>query len=230
MKIDKPDALRGILKAASALLLDFDGPICSIFSSFPSIMVADILRSIARDRGYTDLPISIQMTKDPFTIFRHSAILDEELARALEEAMTECELRAVETADETAGSRELIYEWNKSKRPIFVVSNNSVKSISKYLDIHELTTFITGISARTSHNPSTLKPNPHLVRAALQHLQISPSEAIFVGDSDTDSTAGIEAGVRNIGYANKPHKKAMFELVKVDAIVNDMTLLAAAAR
>ncbi|GAA4568130.1 hypothetical protein GCM10023176_21930 [Micromonospora coerulea] len=62
---------------------------------------------------------------------------------------------------------------------------------------------------------------------ALQALNARPSAAVLVGDSTTDIEAAHAAGVPCIRYANKPGRAERLAAAGADAIVTDMSHLAA---
>jgi len=57
--------------------------------------------------------------------------------------------------------------------------------------------------------PQRMKPNPESVLRAVRQLNGRPGECVLVGDSVTDIEAARRAGVRSIGFANKPSKYLM---------------------
>jgi phosphoglycolate phosphatase-like HAD superfamily hydrolase len=98
--------------------------------------------------------------------------------------------------------------------------------VCAYLRAHDLTSYITGVSARTTADPTRLKPNTFLLDQAVEHLGAAPGECVMVGDSTTDVEAANSAWVPSIAYANKPGKRERFEALLLDAIIKDMTELA----
>jgi phosphoglycolate phosphatase-like HAD superfamily hydrolase len=68
-----------------------------------------------------------------------------------------------------------------------------------------------------------MKPNPAPIHQALDILGLSSADALLVGDSPSDIQACKAAGVRSIGYANKPHKWT--SLADADTAIGDMTEL-----
>jgi phosphoglycolate phosphatase-like HAD superfamily hydrolase len=82
------------------------------------------------------------------------------------------------------------------------------------------------VSARTTADPTRLKPNTFLLDQAVEHLCAAPGECVMVGDSTADVKAAQSAWVPSIAYANKPGKRERFEVLKPDAIIEDMTELA----
>ncbi len=138
-----------ILVHARALMLDFDGPICSVFAGIPASTVANQLRDVLADGGHTDLPEAVATSADPFDVFRYAATLGEEEARYVEAAFAAHDVEAISSAAPTDGAHELIEAWHESGRPLAVVSNNGVPAISTYLDFYSLRSSINYISART---------------------------------------------------------------------------------
>ncbi|WP_410666971.1 HAD family hydrolase [Amycolatopsis sp. cmx-4-68] len=216
-----------LLADAHALLLDFDGPVCSVFAGSPASMVADQLRGVLADGGHTDLPEAIATSTDPFDVFQYAATLGEDEARYVEAAFSAHEVEAIPTATPTLGAHELIVAWHQSGRPLAIVSNNGVPAISAYLDLYDLRTSIDFVSARDGSNAALLKPSPYLLHQAVTALDVAPGESVFLGDSTSDIEAAQAAGVRSIGYANKPDKDSRLTAAGADAITEVLTGLAA---
>ncbi|MEU0793838.1 HAD-IA family hydrolase [Amycolatopsis sp. NPDC005961] len=212
-----------ILNEASALLLDFDGPVCSVFAGIPASTVADQLRGVLADGGYTDLPKAVADSADPFDVLKYAASLGEDESRYVEAAFAAHEVEAIASATPTTGAHELIEAWHESNRPLAIVSNNGEPAISAYLDLHNLRTSINFVSARTRTNVAQLKPSPHLLDQAVAALDITPGRSVFIGDSTSDIEAAQAAGIRSIGYANKPGKRSSFGSVGADAIIHALT-------
>lgn len=213
---------KDVLAHASALLLDFDGPVCSVFAGVPAATVADQLRDILADGGHVNLPENIATSADPFDIFRYAASLGEEEARHVEAAFTAHEVEAICTSNPTDGAHDLIEAWHTSGRPLAIVSNNSAAAITAYLDLYDLHASVDCISARTSPDASLLKPNPYLLNQAAVTLATSPDECAFIGDSVSDIEAARAAGVRSIGYANKPGKTIQMINARADTILTHL--------
>ena len=91
--------LDSILAGTRHLLLDFDGPICSIFAGLPAATVADRLRKLFENQA--QMPDDIASTPDPFAVFAYAATVSADLAARVETEMTDLELAAVATAAPT---------------------------------------------------------------------------------------------------------------------------------
>jgi phosphoglycolate phosphatase len=209
-----------VLSQAHALLLDFDGPVCSIFAGIPAPIVAGQLRQVLADGGHSDLPGSVEKSEDPFDVLRYATTLGDEEASYVESAFTAHEVEAVASAVPTDGTHDLIRSWVNSGRPIAVVSNNSTAAVSAYLDLYNIRSFVGVISARTGPDISKLKPSPFLIRRAITDLKVDSRACVLIGDSQTDIIAARAAAVWSIGYANKPGK--LEKLSSADAITQTM--------
>ncbi|WP_328606261.1 HAD-IA family hydrolase [Amycolatopsis sp. NBC_00345] len=211
-----------LLAQARVLLLDFDGPVCSVFAGIPASVVADQLRGILADGGHVELPENVATSADPFDVLRHAAALGPDEARYVEAAFTAHEVEAIPTAAPAHGAHGLIEAWHASGRPLAIVSNNSAAAISVYLDLYNLRPAVDTVSARTGSDVALLKPSPHLLRQAITMLDVTPADCVFVGDSMSDIEAAHAAGVPALGYANKPGKHARFVAAGADAITETL--------
>jgi phosphoglycolate phosphatase len=212
-----PTTLRHILTRTTALLLDFDGPVCSVFAGLSAHTVVTQLCLVLADGGYGDPPVEIEKSDDPFQVLTYAANLGDAEARYVNAAFTAHE--AVATAEPTPGTHDLIRAWSATGRPLAIVSNNSTIAIHAYLDLHDLRPHVTHVSARTSPDPALLKPHPHLLTTALTALNVPAAAATFLGDSVTDIEAARAAHTMSIGYANKPGKKAELMTAGADTVI-----------
>ena len=215
-------ALGAIIARTRYLLLDFDGPICSIFAGLPAPTVAEKLRKLLPG----ELPEEIANSPDPIEVFKYSATVSDEMAARVEAEMADLEVAAVPTADPTPYTHQVIASALESGRVVGVVSNNSPRAVNAYLDRHGLSDGIALIVARTGHDPALLKPNPHLINEAIRGLDAAPAESALVGDSLTDIEAAHSAGVASIGYANKLGKRERMKQLQAGAVITSMADLA----
>jgi hypothetical protein len=143
------------------VLLDFDGPICSVFAGIPAPTVASRLTKILFSAGVAP-PAEIIETDDPFDVLRYATTHTPELAADIETVFRAEELAAIASAAPTPGAAETIHACHDTSRPVAIVSNNSEPAISAYLTTHNLTDHIACISTRTHTDIARLKPHPHL--------------------------------------------------------------------
>ena len=220
--------IRQVLKQVRLLILDFDGPVCSVFSKLPGATIAERLRQVLLLGGVKKIPTSVEQSDDPFCVFRYAASIGEILGNAVENALTQQEIEAVSSARPTPGAVDLIHSWHRSGRDVSIASNNSLACVDLYVEEHGLRPYLSAVHGRRSWDPSELKPSPYLLRKAMEESGIAGEYALFIGDSLSDIFAAKEAQITSCGLANKSGKMEVFEMAKADIIVPDMqTLLAA---
>ncbi|KAA2266179.1 HAD hydrolase-like protein [Solihabitans fulvus] len=223
--VDDSESLRRILANTDALLLDFDGPVGSVFAGLPAPTVADHLRDILAQGGYSELPPDVAKAGDPFDVFRYAAELGPDEAHYVEAALRAHEVEAMSTAAPTPGAHDLIRAWHATGRQLAIVSNNSTASVKTYLHRHKLITYFGAISARNSSGPALLKPATYLLDQVTRAISVPAQRSTLVGDSLNDLFAAKAAGALAIGYANKPGKSALFADAGADAITTSMVNL-----
>ena len=218
-------ALDDILNQARHLLIDFDGPICSLFAGTPTAPIADRLREAITQQG-VHLPPSIEGTGNWFEIFTFAASVSADLAARIESELTELECAAVATAAPTPHVNDVISACRDSARSVAVISNNSEKAVRAYLAAHDLDSQIDLIAARTSCDPALLKPSPYLIERAASKLGISASACVVVGDSLADVESARRAGALSIGYARTSADLECLTAAGADATILSMADLA----
>jgi HAD superfamily hydrolase (TIGR01509 family) len=222
------DALRRVLDATGPLLLDFDGPICSIFSRFPANALAGRLRDILTAHG-VDVPGDLAGEHDPLEVLRWTGRLGrDELTRMVEDTLSAAELEAARLAAPTLYAREVIVAGAQAGRPIAIVSNNSPAAVRAYLDAHRLSVHIGPVIGRAYGQPHRMKPSPEPILTAVSALGAAPRSCALVGDSASDIEAARAAGVRSIAYVNKPGKAERLRATEPDATIESMAELAIA--
>lgn len=220
--------LARMLADSAALLLDFDGPVCSVFAGFPAPAVVEQLCVVIADGGFGELPPEIEKSEDPFDVLNYAATLGETEARFVNAAFAAHEAEAITTATPTPGAHDFLRRWSTTGRPLAIVSNNSSLAIEAYLDLHSLRPYVAHISARSEPDPVLLKPSPYLLNNAFAALGIGPNDAVMVGDSTTDMGAARAAATHAIGYANKPGKARRLTEAGAEYVIAQMVELTAA--
>lgn len=219
--------LEDIAASTRHLLLDFDGPVCSVFAGIPAPQVAKQLRDTLTVAGFK-LPDDAQDQDDPLEVFRIAARIGTDAAMCAQQLLTAFETRAIPTAEPTRGSADLIITAQRTGRTVTIVSNNSGAAIAAYLADHRLTGYIRAIVARDDHDPERMKPSPYRVREAVSLLDADNAECAFIGDTISDVMAGHLAGVTVIGYANKPGKADAQDQAQAAAVTSDLGSITAA--
>ncbi|MGA4683568.1 HAD family hydrolase [Micromonospora sp. AB353] len=221
-------SLEQLCRDVRALLLDFDGPVCSIFANYPAPRVAREILDLLVSQGFA-LTKDLAGESDPLEVLRHTgSSTDYELTRLVEDALIEAEVNAASTAEPTAYGREVIVAARQLHLPIAVVSNNSPQAVDAYLREHRLSQHVVKTVGRAYADPLRMKPNPAPIVDAAASLGVVPALCVLVGDSLSDIEGAKAAGARVIGYANKPAKVAAFQEAGADAVVTSMRQIAQA--
>lgn len=218
-----------IFASSTYVLLDFDGPVCSLFAGMQASSVAAELQALIADQRVTRAAELVGTTpeKDPLLVLRRSADTAVDV-RAIEKALRAAEVRAAYSAAPTAGARDFLAACKGADRPVTIVSNNSADSVAAYVEREDLSQYVAHIVGRDPDDPGRMKPDPYLVERALSIDGTSTDDAVLIGDSPSDVAAAQAVGVRVIGYANKPGKADRLARAGAEAIVTSMRLLAEA--
>lgn len=211
-----------IMARTRYLLLDFDGPVCSLFAGLTAPAVAGRLRKLFPAGR---LPAEILSSPDPFAVFAYSATVSPELAKRVEAELTDLEVAATVTAEPAPHVHEVIAACRETGRTIALVSNNSARAVTAYLERHGLSGGIAQVAARTSPDPALLKPSPHLIGKAIGALNADPAASAFVGDALTDIEAACRAGIASIGYASEPGSHERMTRAGAGAVITSMAEL-----
>ncbi|WBC12964.1 HAD family phosphatase [Micromonospora sp. WMMA1998] len=215
-----------LLGEVGAVLLDFDGPVCSIFAGYPAPQVAAELVDVLRRCG-VDVPPDLASEPDPLEVLRRTgATGDQGVTRAVEAALCAAERRAVETAEPTPYGREAVVAARQAGLPVAMVSNNSAGAVDAYLSARRLAAHVSLVVGRAYADPARMKPNPAPILEAVQALAEPPHRCLLVGDSMSDIEGARAAGTRVIGYANRPAKLAAFQAAGADVVITSMGELA----
>ena len=217
-------AVPRVLAVAEAVLLDFDGPVCSVFAGHPAPRIARQLLRLVTDAGVRLAPGNLD-ARDPLAVLRAVQDRCPHLVPLVDDALTDAERVAVRTARPTPGGRELLLACRREGRPVVVVSNNSADGVLAYLRAHDLDGLVRRVLGRPVHRPDLMKPHPAMVTAALDHLGIDPGRAVLVGDSVTDVEVARTCGVPSIGFANRPAKALALAQAGADLVIECMTRL-----
>ncbi|MFI9010142.1 HAD family hydrolase [Actinosynnema sp. NPDC053489] len=213
-----------VLDQAKAVFFDFDGPICSVFAGYPADQIAfDLIDLLQRQSAIFTPPIGDKT--DPMDVLRWTGIHKRDSLVAVEEYLVAAEGKAVESAEPTPFAIQAMRRIIDSGRPVAVVSNNSALAIRKYLVTHGIDSIISFISGRVHAQPALMKPNPFSLTLAANRLGISSTDAVLIGDTVTDIEASHAAGVKSIGYANKPGKRESLSRAGADAVIDSMAVL-----
>lgn len=211
-------SVEDVVRNRRYLLLDFDGPVCSVFSGLSS---RDAVAMLLREFDHP-VPQHVSDSTDPFDVLHYAAELSPAAASAVERSLTAIECTAIRSARPTSSADAVMTRAVENGLHVAIVSNNSVAAVTEYLERQRLSQLVSYVSARTGGEVRQLKPSPYLLEMACKQLQAAPAECLFVGDSVTDITAGDAADIATIAYANRPEKVGRFAPLQPAAIITDM--------
>ncbi|WP_210592559.1 HAD family hydrolase [Streptomyces sp. GESEQ-35] len=212
VEVDEASEVRSLLDGVRGVLFDFDGPVCRLFPNGSSRRVADEVRTLVSEAGADGLLTAAEeRDKDPHAVLRavHRAGWDDtDLVGTLEETVTEGELYAARQKPElTPDAGRLIRRLAERGLGLAVVTNNSARAASYYLDSKKLRGCFTAVHGRT-RDIDRMKPDPDVVNRALDSLGLFSHEALMIGDSRVDAEAAEKAGVLFVGYGRNKRKEA----------------------
>ncbi len=193
-----------MVRGARYVLFDFDGPICRLFAGRPADAIARQQQEwlAARGRkgtGSTDPHrMLMQVAAQPGT---------DDLVPDLERHLTQQEVRAAASAWPTPYADALIRTWHAVGARLAVTTNNSAEAARSYLRGRDLLAcFEPHVYGRTAEALDRIKPDPYLLKCALDAMEAAPADAVMVGDAPTDLAAARAVGVPFLGYARNERK------------------------
>ncbi|KJS56299.1 hypothetical protein VM98_07725 [Streptomyces rubellomurinus subsp. indigoferus] len=223
--IATPRQLADVLRPVKHVLLDFDGPVCSVFAGLPAPEVAHrLLRGLLA--AGEQAPAGAEGESDPLALLRLVSDARPDLAASADAELAALETEAVRAARPTLGGESVLRACARSGRLVSVVSNNAGVAIQTYLAGHGLSGYVAGVFGRAPGDPSSMKPNPRLLLEAMEAANTGPEHCIFIGDAARDVEAGEAAGIPTIGYANKPGKDLKLATAGAVVIVDLMESIA----
>ncbi|MFB7946321.1 HAD family hydrolase [Kitasatospora phosalacinea] len=215
--------LADLLRPVKHVLLDFDGPVCSVFAGFPAPDVAQSLQEGLEALGWK-MPEQDRVETDPLALLRLVAEYRPDLVSPADRRLALLETGAVQSGRPNPGGEAVLRACAESGRAVSIVSNNATAAIESYLSAHGLRRYVARTVGRTPGDPTSMKPSPRLLLEAMGGGDTQ--DFVFVGDAARDVEAGIAAGVGTIGYANKPGKRERLEAAGALVVVDSMNFIA----
>jgi HAD superfamily hydrolase (TIGR01549 family) len=216
---------QNVIRRCRAVLLDFDGPVCSAFAGYPAHQVARDMLSRSREAGVA-ISAEAGTETDPMEVLRYLFEVASERQPESERMLREAEVLSVKEAAPTSGAVDFMEACKETGRSLVVVSNNSPEAVAAFLEKHGLADLVGGVFGRSRVSPELMKPHPHLLELALKGLPASADDCLMVGDSVTDIEVAKMVGVPVVGYANRPGKAELFRSLESDTVTEDMGVLA----
>jgi HAD superfamily hydrolase (TIGR01509 family) len=210
-----------LVAQARAVLLDFDGPICSVFAGYPAVRAVSAALRALEAGGFDVRPEWLNL-EDPHRLLVEVGTDMPGAIGIVEDALTRSEVHAVDSAQITSGVIALIDQVVGAGCRWAVVSNNSQESIDRFFAREDFARTPSLVVGRPQGEPYLMKPNPFALHRALELLRIRPEDAVFIGDSVSDIEAGRSVGIPTIGYANKPAKPELLGSALADVVITSM--------
>lgn len=208
-----------------ALLLDFDGPVCSVFAGHSAHTVGVAMRRFLEAREVT-LPGQFDADRDPIKLLAWVGRTHPHLTIEADDFLQAQETASVESAAPTPGAADVIARTHADGTKVAIVSNNSSPAIVRYLDLHNLSDKVAIVMGRPYGHPELMKPDPHVVRETIVRLDgVMPAEAVLIGDSPSDIRAAHATDVWAVGYAKTPDRRAGLLDAGADLVIDDMRVV-----
>ena len=215
---------RELVAQASAILLDFDGPV--LFGLCGSAGRSASPRRCARTSPRWIPRSTLDGTSgDPLDVLRAARNHSPEAGAVGEELLAAAELDAVTVAEPTEGATEFLEAMHQRGTLVAIVSNNGEQAIRAYLERQALAGLVAAISARDPSDARLMKPDPRSLTIAMARLGSDPATTVMIGDSASDMSAARAAEVRVVAYANKERKLSLLEDAEPDALITSMRAL-----
>jgi HAD superfamily hydrolase (TIGR01509 family) len=144
-----------------------------------------------------------------WSVHRHMGMGGDQVVRELTSELTEHELgdeiraaektnylELIDEVEAMEGARELIEELKRRGHAVVLASSAKPDEVDHYLDLLDARELAD--SWTTSADVEATKPEPDLVRAALERAGAAASDAVMVGDTPWDVLAARKANVPTI--------------------------------
>ncbi|MFE8963317.1 HAD family hydrolase [Streptomyces iakyrus] len=233
------DALMRLLTPTRAVLFDFDGPVCDLFGGTSTRPVAQEVKRAAQQHWGTLDPEVSTCDDSHGVLLRLRDMYDRrslqprsrrplELA---EDIVTRQEARAVALATPAPHVEALMDALLDLGMRVVIVSNNAEEPIQAYLQVHGLDSRVEQIFGRDREDARRMKPDPHCIKRAREHLELPMASCLMVGDQLTDLKAARSAGACFLGYTLHEGVAAEMRESGAEFVVSShFTVLAAAKR
>lgn len=141
-------------------------------------------------------------------IMEHIYALSGVEARRADLIVRETEMTSVCNAVANQGLGQLFDQLDNKPWKRALITNNHRMAMERVVS-----TFDLRFDLLMSREDAPLKPAPDLLLLALKHFEISPEEAVFIGDGRYDREASAAAGVRYIHLENDRSKVPEGEVI-----------------
>jgi HAD superfamily hydrolase (TIGR01509 family) len=98
------------------------------------------------------------------------------------------------------GSRDLIIKMQQQGLRLLIVSSATSEELSVLLKVAQVDDLLSQDEATTSSDAEASKPEPDLIKVALDRLGIQTDRVVMIGDTPYDIEAAQKVGVKTIAF------------------------------
>lgn len=214
-------AVQELFATRRLVVLDFDGPVTRLLPDPRHIDLAEAVKTLLRDHRAVLAP-AITASIDHVQVLRYVAEKFPALLTEVEALCSATEVQAAETATPAPGAVDLLDRLRAQRRPVAIVTNNDPRVVTRFARHHDIDLAGITIHGRESGHAERLKPSPWLLEAALRAHSCEPGEALLIGDSPTDVTAALAAGMPCVGMASEPQRADVLIAAGAFGVIADL--------
>ncbi len=119
------------------------------------------------------------------------------------------------------GVPELLAKLKEHGIQLAIATHDNTEVASRQLEVANINQYIDLIIGLDYNESITHKPSPSMLLTACEKFQVTPDEAVVVGDSNNDVLMGKNGGAFAIAVLSGEHKAEDFK--NYDAILNSVT-------
>lgn len=205
-----------LLARAQGLLLDFDGPVTDLM---PPPLNGDAAAAARVALGQFPIPSELAASTDHLAVLRFT---ERHLPDRLADVEAACVTAEVTAARQSLPSPEIENWWSLTETrrlPVAIVSNNAESAVRVFLDRFGWSDHVATYACREPDGVHLMKPSPHLVLGAAQHLGLDARQCVFIGDAVSDVVAGHRAGTPVLGLGKNPTRAQALTDAGADAVL-----------
>ena len=182
-------------KPTSAILLDIDG----------TLVESNYLHVDAWDRAFVAAGRPVEVWRIHRSIGMDSDMLVEALLGSdadefgddAKNKHSEFYLASTERLRPIPGSRELLQELDRRGHAVVLATSAPEEELDILLSVLDVDSSLAATTS--SGDVGTAKPDPDIIKTALDKAAVGPGQAVMIGDSVWDVTAAVRAKVTCIG-------------------------------
>jgi len=203
------------------LLIDLDGTVTKYnidYQSMRNDLVSKLVELNASMPEYENMPIYAILTS---VKERHDKEAYAKIKRQVFPILGSYEEEAAKTVEPQEGVLSTLKKLNEMKIELGLVTNSSKLPTMSILKRFEIIEFFKCIVTRDESGE--LKPDPQGVLMGLKAMEMTPVEAIYVGDAIIDVNVSKKVGMRSIIIPNGPSSlERILSEADPDFIVNNI--------